>query len=98
MAGAGPQEWEDHLQNSTFIGPDVHKATISVAVAQGERGGEVCHWGQFRTARIMSTSWWRSWPQIAGLMSGWSLALVVEAVQAMRWVAFIVAVTVVAEV
>ena len=33
------------MQNSTFIGLDVHKATISVAVAQGERGGEVRHWG-----------------------------------------------------
>ena len=33
------------MQDSTFIGLDVHKATISVAVAQGERGGEVCHWG-----------------------------------------------------
>lgn len=36
--------------------------------------------------------------QIAGLMSGWSLAPVVDAIQAMRGVAFIVAVTVVAEV
>jgi transposase len=36
--------------------------------------------------------------QIAGLMSGWSLAPVVEAIQAMRGVAFIVAVTVAAEV
>lgn len=33
------------MQSSTFIGLDVHKATISVAVAQGERGGEVRHWG-----------------------------------------------------
>jgi hypothetical protein len=29
------------MQSSMFIGLDVHKATISVAVAQGERGGEV---------------------------------------------------------
>ena len=36
--------------------------------------------------------------QIASLLPGWSLAPVVEAVQAMRGVAFIVAVTVVAEV
>ena len=36
--------------------------------------------------------------QITGLMPGWSLAPVVEAIQAMRGVAFIVAVTVVAEV
>ena len=33
------------MQNSTFIGLDVHKATISVAVARGKRGGEVRHWG-----------------------------------------------------
>lgn len=33
------------MQNSTYIGMDVHKATISVAIAQGERGGEVRHWG-----------------------------------------------------
>ena len=30
-----------------FIGLDAHKATISVALAQGERGGEVRHWGTF---------------------------------------------------
>ena len=33
------------MQNNMFIGLDVHKATISVAVAQGEGGGEVRHWG-----------------------------------------------------
>jgi len=33
------------VQNTIFVGLDVHKATISVAVAGGERGGEVRHWG-----------------------------------------------------
>ena len=33
------------MQDTTFIGLDVHKATISVAVARGERGGEVRNWG-----------------------------------------------------
>lgn len=37
------------MQDSTFIGLDVHKATISVAVAQCERGGEVRHWGTIPT-------------------------------------------------
>ena len=31
------------MQGSTFIGLDVHKATISIAVAQGERRSEVRH-------------------------------------------------------
>ena len=33
------------MQDSMFIGLDVHKATISVAIAKKERGGEVRHWG-----------------------------------------------------
>lgn len=33
------------MQDSIFIGLDVHKAAISVAIARGERGGEVRHWG-----------------------------------------------------
>ena len=33
------------MQDTIFIGLDVHKATISVAFAKGERGGEVRHWG-----------------------------------------------------
>jgi transposase len=33
------------MHDNIFIGLDVHKATISVAVAQGERGGEVRCWG-----------------------------------------------------
>lgn len=46
LAGAEPQEWgRDHRQVSTFIGLDGHRATISVAIARGERGGEVRHLG-----------------------------------------------------
>ena len=33
------------MQHRMFIELDVHKATILVAVAQGERRGEVRHWG-----------------------------------------------------
>lgn len=34
------------MKDSIFIGLDVHKATISAAVADGERGGEVRDWGK----------------------------------------------------
>jgi hypothetical protein len=33
------------MQDIMFVELDVHKATISVAVAQGARGGEVRSWG-----------------------------------------------------
>ena len=31
-----------------FIGMDLHKETVSVAIAEGGRGGEVRHIGNFR--------------------------------------------------
>lgn len=33
------------MHSHMFIGLDVHKAMISVAIAQGEGGGEVRHYG-----------------------------------------------------
>lgn len=33
------------MQDCMFIGLDVHKTTISVAIADGERGDDVRHWG-----------------------------------------------------
>jgi len=39
LAGAEPQEWgRDQMQDGTFIGLDVHKATISIAVARVDSG------------------------------------------------------------
>lgn len=35
------------MKSITYVGLDVHKATISVAVAEGRRGGEVRHVGVF---------------------------------------------------
>jgi len=35
------------MNSITYVGLDVHKATISVAVAEGRRGGEVRHIGVF---------------------------------------------------
>jgi len=48
LAGAEPQTWGTGLMNNiVFVGLDVHKATIAVAVAEGARGGEVRELGNF---------------------------------------------------
>jgi len=48
LAGAEPQTWGTGLMtNILFVGLDVHKTTIAVAVAEGGRGGEVRELGNF---------------------------------------------------
>ena len=48
MAGTEPHAWETGQMNSiTYVGLDVHKATVSVAVAEGGRGGEIRQLGVF---------------------------------------------------
>ena len=48
LAGAEPQTWgTDLMSNMVFVGLDVHKATIAVAVAEGARGGEIRELGNF---------------------------------------------------
>ena len=62
----------DRIQDDMFTGLDVDKATISVAVAQGKRGGEVRHRGRCRTVPIRFASSWRSWRPVG---SGYILAM-----------------------
>ena len=48
MTGTEPHAWETGLMDTiTYVGLDVHKATISVALAEGGRGGEVRQVGVF---------------------------------------------------
>ena len=37
------------MNSTIYVGLDVHKATVSVAVAEGKRGGEVRHLGVFES-------------------------------------------------
>ena len=48
MTGTEPQAWGTGLMDDiTFVGLDVHKATVCIAVAEGGRGGEVRQLGVF---------------------------------------------------
>ncbi len=48
MTGTEPHAWGTGLMDDiTFVGLDVHKATVCIAVAEGGRGGEVRQLGVF---------------------------------------------------
>jgi transposase len=42
MTGTGPHAWETgRMDATTYVGLDLHKATVCVALAEGGRGGEL---------------------------------------------------------
>src|SRR6201986_2976492 len=48
MVGTEPHAWgTGRMDDNTYVGVDVHKATVCVAVAESGRGGEVRHIGVF---------------------------------------------------
>src|SRR5215468_6501420 len=46
VAGTEPHAWETGpMDTITYVGMDVHKATVSVALAEAGRGGEIRQFG-----------------------------------------------------
>ena len=63
LAGTEPHAWETGLMDTiTYVGLDVRKATVSVAVAESGRGGEIRQIGVFESRPgVLSQRWgWRA--------------------------------------
>ena len=46
------------MNDITYVGLDVHKATVCVAIAESGRGGEVRELAYSRTAPTSYAKWW----------------------------------------
>ena len=56
MAGTEPHAWETGLMDIiAYVGLDVHKATVSVALAEAGRGGEIRQLGVFENRPALLT-------------------------------------------
>ena len=57
MSDTEPHAWGMGLINDiTYVGLDVHKATVCIAVSESGRGGEVCQVGVFGNPRMRACS------------------------------------------
>ena len=64
------------MDDITFVGLDVHKATVCIAIAQGIRGGEVRQLGVFENRReVLSKAVSRLSKAVGGSASATKLAL-----------------------
>jgi hypothetical protein len=54
LTGTEPHAWETGLMDTiTYVGLDVHKATVSTALAEGDRGGELRQLGVFENRPVL---------------------------------------------
>jgi hypothetical protein len=80
MTGTEPHAWGTGLMDDIiFVGLDVHKATVCIAVAEGGRGGEVRQLGVFENrpeilSKVVSRLSIR-WPAAQLLLRSWTLRL-----------------------